>query len=489
MSATHPVRLEAIQNDRLKRRGRSSAPAARRQVRKTRQALSAIVPFAAAIADLLVVLVTTASISVCYEADLLPANDLALGAVIGLAYVAINVTRHDYALSAYLQSQGQARRALRAWCTAVLAALTIAFLTKTSSYFSRGMMVLVFATGAMATALVRLSFSRVLLGAVESGRLAARSVFVVGDEASVRGFSDRPETMGPGLRVTAAAVIRADPAHRTDDLALAAAAARVLRPHDILILAPWSDCSLIGRCIDTFKGLPAAVHLGPDALLENFADMHVVRNGPLTCVRLVHTPLSPLQRATKRVFDIGVATGLLALLAPLFALVAVLIKADSSGPVFFQQTRYGYNREPFRIVKFRTMTTLEDGAAVRQATRNDPRVTRIGRVLRRSNLDELPQLLNVIWGEMSLVGPRPHAMAHDQQFDGEIVNYARRHNVRPGITGWAQVNGWRGETATPDKMAGRIAFDLEYVDNWSLWLDCKILVRTVLSSRAYLNAG
>ena len=167
----------------------------------------------------------------------------------------------------------------------------------------------------------------------------------------------------------------------------------------------------------------------------------------------------------------------------------MLIRRESPGPVFFMQRRYGFNQEPFRIYKFRSMSAQEDGRVVTQAIAGDSRVTRVGRFIRRTNIDELPQLLNVLRGEMSLVGPRPHAMAHDQAFEREVALYARRHNVRPGITGWAQVNGWRGETDTPEKVLGRVAHDLFYIDNWSLMLDLSIMVRTVFSRKAYKNAG
>lgn len=156
--------------------------------------------------------------------------------------------------------------------------------------------------------------------------------------------------------------------------------------------------------------------------------------------------------------------------------------------MFFRQRRYGFNQESFRIFKFRTMTTLEDGRVITQAQTGDPRITRIGRYLRRYNIDELPQLLNVLKGEMSLVGPRPHAMAHDQLFERSIGLYARRHNVRPGITGWAQVHGLRGAISTPEAIEQRIAHDLYYIDNWSIWLDIWIIVATIVSPRAYRNA-
>jgi lipopolysaccharide/colanic/teichoic acid biosynthesis glycosyltransferase len=156
--------------------------------------------------------------------------------------------------------------------------------------------------------------------------------------------------------------------------------------------------------------------------------------------------------------------------------------------VFFVQRRYGFNQKPFRIIKFRTMSSLDDGPVVPQAVRNDPRLTRIGRWLRRWNIDEIPQLINVLAGDMSLVGPRPHALSHDREYERRISLYARRHNVKPGITGWAQINGFRGVTDTEDKMRKRVEYDLFYIDNWSLWLDLKIIARTVLSRTAYRNA-
>jgi exopolysaccharide biosynthesis polyprenyl glycosylphosphotransferase len=168
------------------------------------------------------------------------------------------------------------------------------------------------------------------------------------------------------------------------------------------------------------------------------------------------------------------------LLSPLMLLTTLLVKIDSSGPAFFFQTRNGFNGRKFQIIKFRTMHVLEDGNSIRQATRGDPRVTRLGRWLRRANIDELPQLFNVLNGEMSLIGPRPHAVAHNSEFEKLIANYAFRNHVKPGITGWAQVNGYRGETPTADIMEKRIELDLWYINNWSLWLDITILFRTLI---------
>lgn len=187
---------------------------------------------------------------------------------------------------------------------------------------------------------------------------------------------------------------------------------------------------------------------------------------------------SPRPSKAKRLLDIAISliAGLACL--PIFLLLALLIRLDSPGPTLFRQFRIGIDGRPFRIVKFRTMHVQEDGSGVRQVTADDPRVTRIGRLLRATGLDELPQLLNVLAGDMSLVGPRPHAAAHDHYYGSRIVGYARRHRVRPGITGWAQVHGARGATPELRDMQTRVQLDLWYVEHASVWLDLKILART-----------
>jgi undecaprenyl-phosphate galactose phosphotransferase/putative colanic acid biosynthesis UDP-glucose lipid carrier transferase len=161
-------------------------------------------------------------------------------------------------------------------------------------------------------------------------------------------------------------------------------------------------------------------------------------------------------------------------------MTALMVKLDSSGPVLFRQKRNGFNGSTFSIYKFRTMSVREDGNVIRQATRNDSRVTRVGRWLRKTSIDELPQLLNVIVGDMSLVGPRPHAVAHNDEYEKVVSNYAFRHHMKPGITGWAQVSGFRGETETALKMAQRIEHDLWYINHWTPWLDLRILFKTCI---------
>jgi exopolysaccharide biosynthesis polyprenyl glycosylphosphotransferase len=190
----------------------------------------------------------------------------------------------------------------------------------------------------------------------------------------------------------------------------------------------------------------------------------------------------------KRAMDVVLGLLFLCLFSPILLLIPLLIRLDSRGPALFRQTRLGLSGQPFEILKFRTMTVLENGEHVVQATRNDPRVTRLGRFLRKSSLDELPQLFNVLKGEMSLVGPRPHARAHDAYYGARIPAYERRQLVKPGITGWAQVNGHRGETPTLESMRQRVELDLWYVENASAGLDLEILVRTVFELFRQRNA-
>ncbi|HEY0104606.1 MAG TPA: exopolysaccharide biosynthesis polyprenyl glycosylphosphotransferase [Rhizomicrobium sp.] len=218
----------------------------------------------------------------------------------------------------------------------------------------------------------------------------------------------------------------------------------------------------------------AAFRFAPDAVLRAPANANI-------------RP-SRLQRVLKRALDLAIAAPALILCAPLFAVLAAIVRLDAGGPVFFRQTRLGLGGKPFDIFKFRTMTVMENGATVVQASHDDARVTRTGKWLRKTSLDELPQLLNVLLGDMALVGPRPHARAHDAYFDARIAGYATRQHVKPGITGWAQVHGHRGETPTVEAMRARVDLDIAYVKNASLALDLQILALTPLEVLFARNA-
>lgn len=231
--------------------------------------------------------------------------------------------------------------------------------------------------------------------------------------------------------------------------------------------------------------LPVDVHVVPVGSIDLMAVSRITQFGNMVTMGIFQSPLTPFNRAIKRGVDIAVA---IAGLAVTGVVVPIAIKLDSRGPVFFRQTRHGYNNEPIRVLKFRSMTVMEDGDNFKPVTRHDPRVTRLGRLLRHTNVDELPQLFNVLLGDMSIVGPRPHATSQNELFIELISSFSRCHNVKPGITGWAQVNGYRGDVDTLEKMQRRVEHDLYYIDNWSLILDLKIMAMTVFSRRAYWNA-
>jgi Undecaprenyl-phosphate glucose phosphotransferase len=233
--------------------------------------------------------------------------------------------------------------------------------------------------------------------------------------------------------------------------------------------------------------LHIVTHLASDYIQKN--STHKVSSlGPVGLLDIKKKPLSDWGRHVKSAEDFVLASLILLLILPVMAVIAIAVKWDSPGPVFFRQKRHGLNRRVIKVLKFRTMSVMEHGNAVSQATKDDPRVTRVGAFLRRTSLDELPQFINVLRGEMSVIGPRPHALVHDDLYGDMLEHYANRHKVKPGITGWAQVNGFRGPTETPDKMRSRVDHDLTYIDNWSLWLDIKILFMTIVGGFSGKNA-
>ncbi len=414
--------------------------------------------------------------------------NMRLCSLVALLFVLSNASRGDYRIPDFLASQVNGSRLFTVWSTSFLIALAFSFLTKSTGEFSRAGVVLFYVAGYVAIYVTRLALRHIARGATAAGGVASRRVLLVGFEESIRTFTQRYQPSASGMNVVAAIGLRDEAESIDDDLALAAATARMLRPDDVFILVPWSQTDVIDSCVTTFLRVPAQIHLGPERVLDRFVDARIDKIGTISSLSLGGHPLNLVEVIVKRLFDILVSVAALALLSPLLALVAALIRLDSNGPALFTQRRYGFNQEAFRIFKFRSMTTMEDGRDIAQAKVQDPRITRIGRFIRRYNVDELPQLINVLRGEMSLVGPRPHALVHDQLFERKIALYARRHNVKPGITGWAQVNGLRGEIDGPEKIRQRVEHDLYYIDNWSLLFDVWIIFLTVFSKKAYRNA-
>jgi putative colanic acid biosynthesis UDP-glucose lipid carrier transferase len=248
----------------------------------------------------------------------------------------------------------------------------------------------------------------------------------------------------------------------------------------IYVTLPISDKTRITGLVDTLSDTTVSLYFVPDMFLFTMFHGRWVQLGQLPAVSVFETPFYGSEGWLKRGTDLLVASLMLLVLAVPMVLIALAIKVTSPGSVLFRQRRYGLDGREFLMWKFRTMTVWEDEEEVRQAMREDPRVTRLGALLRRTSLDELPQLFNVLQGTMSIVGPRPHANAHNEHYRRLIRGYMVRHKVRPGITGWAQAHGWRGETETLDKMERRVEYDLWYIRNWSILLDLKIILLTLV---------
>jgi putative colanic acid biosynthesis UDP-glucose lipid carrier transferase len=247
----------------------------------------------------------------------------------------------------------------------------------------------------------------------------------------------------------------------------------------IFIAIPFNHLERTEKLIAELQDTTASIYYVPDVFVFELIQSRATDVNGIPVLALRESPFAGWHALTKRGCDIVLASLMLILALPLMLVIALAIKLTSPGSVIFKQRRYGLDGEEIIVYKFRTMTTSEDGAQVTQATRDDPRVTPVGRFLRRYSLDELPQLLNVLQGRMSLVGPRPHAVAHNETYRRLITGYMVRHKVTPGITGLAQVNGCRGETAKIEDMQRRIEYDLQYLRHWSLLLDLKILARTI----------
>jgi Undecaprenyl-phosphate glucose phosphotransferase len=377
--------------------------------------------------------------------------------------------------------------------------LSLLFLLKHTEAYSRGAFLFQLLAVSAVMIGVRAMTHNKLRASIARNEIEARRVVLVGRQTDCLHIS--PKLVRSGLRVQA--TIPFPSALETDGsggrpnstcgkdglFRELVRQCRPLCPDDILILATEQDIPGIDGLVGALSVLPASLHMMPVGLENILATSKFAELGLLPTIQLLQQPLSVLDRFIKRTFDLAVAAIGLIMLCPIFVLVSLVIKLESRGPAIFRQSRHGFNNETIRVFKFRTMRTIDDDTSViAQAVKNDPRVTAFGAILRRTNIDELPQLVNVLFGEMSLVGPRPHPIALNLKFEDKLAPLFRRHNVKPGITGWAQVNGCRGETDTIEKMQQRLLYDLYYIDHWSFLLDLQIIMMTLLSKKAYSNA-
>jgi putative colanic acid biosysnthesis UDP-glucose lipid carrier transferase len=365
-------------------------------------------------------------------------------------------------------------------------ALFIAFVLKESNQFSR-VWVLTWSTMVFLYLVIgRLVWLRLFVKLSHSG-FFKRRVFLIGggdalqkareslilDHASaeIACISD----LGLGEGADSHLII-----HHTSTAALAHAVAKGQSGviDEMIIALPSSEGVLLDHVIRRLRLLPVEIKVAVNINGYGGQFIELSRIGTMGLVTVQKKPIAEWSVILKACEDYILAFLALIVFLPAMAVIAFLIKLDSKGPVLFRQRRHGFNHQIFSVYKFRTMTVAQDGDEVTQARKGDARVTRVGRILRKTSLDELPQLLNVLAGDMSLVGPRPHALIHNDYYSRMLENYASRHRVKPGLTGWAQINGWRGETSTPEAMEQRVRYDLEYIDNWSIWFDLRILCLT-----------
>jgi undecaprenyl-phosphate galactose phosphotransferase/putative colanic acid biosynthesis UDP-glucose lipid carrier transferase len=457
------------------------------------------VPYLLSTGDALVILLASLIGGVGYHwASAAPIPELspyfALGLIASFTHILRMGGRGYYDFESAAKPAVEIVEVLISWVTTGLMLAFFAFLLKIGESFSRGAFLVFFAVAPVGLLAARKTAKFFIRRAVARGAIGRRNLVLLGvrNELDSLEPGDLLAFFGAGEvnRFTLSA--DSDPsiqkASNTKTLDLVANFVRKNSTAEILLALPWSDTARIELIRDQIKMLPVSAKLLPDAQIRTLTNYASSGHQRIISLEIQRAPLSTAERLVKRAMDILI--GLLALIffIPILAITALAIKFDGKGTILFLQNRKGFNGRQFVMFKFRTMTVQENGDVVTQASRNDPRVTRIGRLLRTVSIDELPQLINVMRGEMSLIGPRPHALAHDNQFERLLQDYAFRHHVKPGMTGWAQVNGLRGATPSVEQIARRVKMDLWYINNWSLWLDIQILIKTVFEVLRKRNA-
>lgn len=394
-----------------------------------------------------------------------------------------------YQLDAIMRPLAFADKTAIAFLTTFLFLVAAAFSLKVSASFSR-VWVGTFAVGALTATLLARLLAAQIVAQLARRRVFTRDIVIAGASEQVRRLLSHIQTAKPpfitlrGVFLDGpdqAAILGTDVA-RLGGLGDLVSHVRSNSVDDVVIALPWSEDERILSVVTQLRELPVNVYLGSDLIGFRLPFRQSPDHfGELPLVEVMGRPLAGWGMLQKTILDYSLALTLLILLLPVMGLIALAIKLDSRGPVFFRQERYGFVNRVFRIYKFRTMRrTIEPVVKNVQATRNDPRVTKLGRFLRRTSLDELPQLFNVVNGTMSIVGPRPHASDHNEEYSQVIRGYFARHRVKPGITGWAQVKGFRGETKTPAEMEARVKYDIYYVENWTLLFDLKVILMTIV---------
>lgn len=410
-------------------------------------------------------------------------------AVVALCFVSLMGALDLYHGSALVVLDRQLKWVGGCWLISCGLMLALAFLFRATSELSRGAVLIFFSLGLCSLFAARLLWYYALPVAVRNGLVRSRScaLLIVGERSR---FEPQLTAALTGAKVDFELRVPDPEVDGSLSRGLIQAVSR-LRGADIqefLIALPTSQLSLMPWMLSVLRPVPLPVRLVPEGPALSLALLSRRSLGGYAVLDIKRPPLTAPEQAMKRALDLAIAMLAILALAPLLLVVALAIKLETDGPIIFRQDRRGFNGRDFEILKFRTMHVAENGAQVTQARRGDTRVTKVGRWLRRTSIDELPQCWNVLRGEMSVVGPRPHALAHDDFYDKAIEDYAFRQHVKPGLTGWAQVNGHRGETPDLTSMNARVEHDLWYINHWSIWLDIRIIGLTftrLLSRSAY----
>lgn len=417
------------------------------------------------------------------------------GLIGALLYVLIAQSIGFYSLSSLFARRSDLRRVVVVWSIVGLLLSLLAFLFKVGADFSRGSILCFSLLALVLLSLWRVNAKWIVANASTRGKMRGRRAVVLGQADELSALETTKLLRFHGLSEVGR--VQLDDQQNPDlpiagfdeqliDMALAIA--RDQDAEEIVLALPWSDTARLEFIRGRLRSSPLPVQLLPDRAIRSLIQNPANTLKHSLTIEMQRGPLLRIEQFLKRVLDIFGATLALIVLSPLMAMAALAIKLDSPGPVLFRQRRTGFNSKQFSIFKFRTMSVMEDGPIIQQARPRDARVTRVGALLRRSSIDELPQLFNVLAGTMSCVGPRPHAVAHDHQYGDLLSEYALRHHVKPGITGWAQVNGYRGQILQVEQMKTRVEYDLWYINNWSLLLDLKIAVLTCLEVMRRRNA-
>jgi putative colanic acid biosynthesis UDP-glucose lipid carrier transferase len=400
--------------------------------------------------------------------------------LVSALFISLMKIRGMYRPTELLVLRNQIRAVCLAWTSVFLLLAGTVFALKIGNEISRGTSMLFAMFGLFALIVHRSVLRDLVAKGLAKRRFSGRNIVLITDHSQM-GASLIHSLTGLGFRVEGYFIFPppgADSRRRERVIAKVIEHIRGSDVEEIVVGADPNRWSELRTLVAELRVLPVPVSFVPLGAASEIFRRPSRELGNAICVELQRGPLTSFEHAAKRGVDVLFAGVAFTALLPLLGIVAVAIKLDSSGPILFRQKRCGFNGKCFQIRKFRTMSVLEDGPSIIQAQFADKRVTRLGTWLRRTSIDELPQLLNVLDGSMSLVGPRPHAVAHDNQFDKIVRNYAFRRRVKPGLTGWAQVNGCRGPTPTAASIERRVEYDLWYIDNWSLRFDFAILLQT-----------